>query len=97
MTTVTNPQGTSMSVTEKSKSPEVVAKSPGDSLIVVDLDRRYSKKQIKKLRQGRGKLMDRVAEMLAEMAAANTIPATAQPVVVVVREKSELGGWDLLG
>jgi hypothetical protein len=83
-----------MSVEKKADSSIAPSKAPND-LIVVDLEKRYTKKQIKKLRQGRGKLMDKVAEMLSEMAASNQIGAAAQPVIVVVREKSELG-WSLL-
>jgi len=61
------------------------------SLIVVDVDKRYSKKQIKKLREGRGKLMARVSELIEEMAAENALPPNAQPIVVIVREKRDRG------
>ncbi|HYI12092.1 MAG TPA: hypothetical protein VEK57_23770 [Thermoanaerobaculia bacterium] len=54
--------------------------------IVLDLGSR-SKKQIKKLRRGEGKLMDRVAMVVEELKSNGNISATAQPIVIVVRER----------
>lgn len=92
-----------MSISEKTKGAETAAAvathsnalTQVNSLVVVDLDKRYTKKQIKKLREGRGKLMTDVSEIIQEMAAENALPSFAQPIVIVVREK--LDGWDLLG
>lgn len=56
------------------------------SPIVIDLGRRRRKK-VKQLREGRGSLMDDVGGVLEELRAAGAIGASAQPVVIVVREK----------
>lgn len=55
--------------------------------IVIDLGKK-KRKQVRKLRRGKPSgLMDRVHEVLAELAEANGIKAGTQAVVVVVREK----------
>ena len=61
----------------------------GQELIVVDLNKRQTKKRIKQLRKGRGKLLGQIGEVISELQEAGTIGADAQPVVVVVREKAE--------
>jgi hypothetical protein len=59
----------------------------GENLpVVVDMGRK-PRKQIKQLREGRGKLLLQVNDVLAELRSAGSISATAQPVVVVVRQK----------
>lgn len=55
--------------------------------IVVDLGRKR-RKQIKQLRRGAGKLMDEVNGCMEELRTAGTVSASAQPVVIVVREKT---------
>ena len=54
--------------------------------VVVDLGR-HRRKRVRDLRRGKGKLMDDVSSALDELRAAGTIPADAQAVVVVVRQK----------
>ncbi len=54
--------------------------------IVVDIGKKR-RKQIKRLREGRGKLMDEVTGLLEELRSAGSISSSAQPVVVVVRQK----------
>lgn len=57
--------------------------------VVLDLGRK-SKKKIKALRKGKqGKLMAQVAEAIAQLKAEGVVAANAQPIVVVVRERSE--------
>src|SRR4051794_7697741 len=63
-------------------------------LVMVELDRRQSRKQIKRLRKGRGKLVGRIEDIVDELTRAGTVKAGAQPVVVVVREKAQLP-WPL--
>jgi uncharacterized membrane protein (UPF0127 family) len=58
--------------------------------IVVDIGSR-SRKQIKQLRKGKGKLMDKVNECLGELKASGSISTAVQPVVIVVKEKATLG------
>src|SRR5262245_6059279 len=59
-------------------------------LVVVDLGKRQSPKQVKRLRKGRGKLVRRIDDIVGELIEAGTIKASAQPVVIVVRERTPL-------
>jgi Family of unknown function (DUF6200) len=72
---------------EGAKRTEAV-RSDGTSagVVVVDLGR-HKRKEIKRLRQGTGKLMDDVRDTIAELRANGTISGTAEPVVLIVREK----------
>lgn len=58
----------------------------GNSPIVVDIGKK-PKKQIKQLREGRGKLMEEVTRVIAELQIAGSVGPSAQPVIVVVRQK----------
>lgn len=55
--------------------------------IVVDLGKK-PRKQIKKLTEGTGKLLDEVDKVIQELKVAGKISGTAQPVVIVVKEKA---------
>jgi hypothetical protein len=57
-------------------------------LLVVDFGKRQSEKRVKQLRKGRGKLVGRVDQIVAELVEAGAIDRDAQPVVIVVREKA---------
>jgi hypothetical protein len=59
----------------------------GEQVLVVDVEKRQSRKKVKKLRQGRGPLMDKVYDVLDELRAGGVIEDQVQPVVFVVREK----------
>ena len=61
-----------------------------DAPVILDLGQR-SKKLVKHLRRGEGKLMDRISIVMEELKKKGTISPTAQPVVLVVREKREKG------
>jgi len=61
-------------------------------LLVVDLGK-HGRKQIKRLRRGEGKLVDEVQQCVHELRSAGTIAESAQPVVIVVREKPPRFGW----
>jgi hypothetical protein len=54
--------------------------------IVVDLGKK-SRKQIRQARQGNGKLMDEMKGVLDELRGSGALAATAQPVLVIVRQK----------
>jgi hypothetical protein len=58
------------------------------SLLVVDLDKRQSRKKVKALREGRGKLFKRIEGIVADLVAEGTIKAGSQPVVIIVREEA---------
>jgi hypothetical protein len=61
-----------------------------DAPVILDLGQR-SKKQVKRLRHGEGKLMDRISIVMEELKKNGTISQSAQPIVLVVREKREKG------
>ncbi len=56
------------------------------SPVILDMGKK-NRKQIKKLKTGSGKLMERVKGTLAELHAQNAISEGAQPVIVIVRQK----------
>ena len=56
------------------------------SPIVVDFGK-HKAKLVKQLRNGKGALVDQVNQTLDELRTAGTIAASAQPVIVVVRER----------
>jgi Family of unknown function (DUF6200) len=59
-------------------------------LVLVELGKLHSPKQIKRLRKGRGKLMKRIHSIVEELTEAGTVSAKAQPVVIIVREQAPL-------
>jgi hypothetical protein len=59
-------------------------------LVLVDLARRQTPRQLKRLRKGRGTLVTRIDEIVEELVQSGTVKANAQPVVIVVREKVSL-------
>jgi len=62
-------------------------KSTGQAPVVLDLGK-HRRKQIKKLREGSGKLMDDINGAIEELRTAGTLSASSQPVIVIVRQKS---------
>jgi len=71
----------------EARETEKHGKSP---LVVVELARRRSPDQVRRLRKGRGKLVRRIDDIVGELIEAGTIKASAQPVVIVVRERTPL-------
>jgi len=57
----------------------------GDVLLI-DLGK-HSKKQIKRLRKGTGKLIDEVHRCIQELRTTDAVSQSAQPVIVLVRQK----------
>jgi hypothetical protein len=62
-------------------------------LVVVELAKRRTPEQIRRLREGRGKLVRDIDEVVEELASSGTIKANAQPVVIVVRELAPPFPW----
>jgi len=56
-------------------------------MIVVDLGTKTSK-QVKRLRKGQGRLMDKVKQCLEELRASGKISGTVQPVIFIVEEEA---------
>lgn len=80
MATVTNPKGAS--------------DRPAPSPVIIEVGER-SKKQINKIRQGRGQIMKDIDRAMAGLRSAGDVPEDAQVVIVVVREgpKSSDSCW----
>jgi hypothetical protein len=55
-------------------------------ILLIDLGK-HSKKQIKRLRRGTGKLIDEVQRCMQELRTNGTVSESAQPVLMLVREK----------
>jgi len=60
--------------------------------VFIDLGKKR-KKDVRQLRKGGGKLVQTIDETLEELRNAGTIGASAQTVVVVVRQKSRPRFW----
>ena len=58
--------------------------------MIFDLGLR-SKKQVKRLRHGDGKLMDGINNVIEELKKKDKIALNAQPIVIIVRERREKG------
>lgn len=74
----------------KAAAPAAVAATPEvREPIIIDMGKK-KRRQVRKLRKGRDcTLMERIKEAIAEGIAAKAIPANAQPVIVVVKEKKK--------
>jgi Family of unknown function (DUF6200) len=68
-------------------------KASKPQLVVVELAKRRSSEQVRRLRKGRGKLIEDIDDAVAELVDAGTIKADAQPVVIVVREAELSLSW----
>ncbi|WGF87511.1 DUF6200 domain-containing protein [Marinivivus vitaminiproducens] len=75
-----------VTATKKEAPAEVEAIS---ELCVVDLGE-HSRRAVKKLRRGEGRLTDKVEDAILSLREEGIIGANAQAVVVVVREESRL-------
>jgi hypothetical protein len=61
-------------------------------IVVVDFGKRQSRKQVKQLRKGHGKLMARIDDVVNELTRNSTLDSsnTSEVIVVVVREREDL-------
>ena len=73
-------------------SAETSDQSSIAELCVVDLGE-YSRRSVKRLRRGHGRLMDKVEDAILSLREEGILSANAQAVVVVVREEPSLGGF----
>ncbi len=62
--------------------------------LLIDLGK-CKRKQVKKLRKGEGKLMDKVNEAIDELKASEAIAENAQPIIIVVKEKKRKQKWGI--
>ena len=64
------------------------ATQDNDAPVVLDLGKK-SRKLIRRLRKGRGKLMERVTGVIEDLKADGSINAAAQPVIIVIRQRAK--------
>jgi hypothetical protein len=64
------------------------------TMVVLDLGKK-KRRDIKRLRKGRGRLMDRLNETLDGLKDEGTIAESSQPVVVIIRERPRRKGFRL--
>ena len=64
--------------------------SEEQAIMVVELRKKFKKKDVKRLRKGRGKLMRRVEDLVEDLQAEDALEG---PVVIVVREKRKKRRW----
>jgi hypothetical protein len=67
---------------EKAAAHDIKPGSP----VIVDLGKK-SRKQIRQMRNGTGKLLDEVQEVVDHLKAEGTVDKNAQPIVIVVRQR----------
>lgn len=73
----------------KAKTPAAASSEQNDNLIVVNVGKKYKRKHIRRLRKGRGKIMDRVEELVAGLREEQALAPGAQPLIIVVRQKKK--------
>jgi len=71
-------------------------KKSSGSLVVVELAKRRSAEQVRRLRKGHGKLVSDIDEVVNELVEAGTIKADTPPVVIVVRQSGASLLWSSL-
>lgn len=79
-----------MSTTQTKSSTTAAKEAPPP--VVIDLGK-YKRKRVRRLRKGKGRLMDRALDAVDDLRDAGQIAEDAQPVIVVVRQKRRNKGW----
>jgi hypothetical protein len=82
---------------ELERNAEKTAAGAPSCLVVVDYGKRQSRKKIRQLRKGKGKLREGIDELVAELIESKRIDSLAQPIVIIVREKQKRGYWPFRG
>jgi hypothetical protein len=72
------------------KDPHDARATEGSSPVIVDLGKQ-PRRRIKRLLRGEGKLMGDIRDCIAELRRGDKIASTAEPVIVVVRQKRAKG------
>lgn len=76
-------------------SPEAPANAEEKNLVIVDLGKK-KRGNVKKLRKGRGALVDQVRGSVEDLMEDGVLNADAQVVVVVVEQKPKRRKWPRL-
>jgi len=82
-----------MSTTEAKSTTKAEAKE-APAPVVVDLGK-YKRKRVRRLKKGKGRLMERALDVVDDLRDAGQIAEDAQPVIVLVRQKrrSKMKWW----
>lgn len=72
------------------KTSEAEAEA-GNEICVLDMGSQ-SRKRIRRLRRGKGKLLNKVEQAIEELQAHGTLTPSVQTVVVVVKEEASIAG-----
>jgi hypothetical protein len=64
-------------------------------MLVVDIGKKQSKRRIRQLRKGYGRLFDKISATVADLKTEGAIKENVQPLVIVVRKKEarKILGW----
>jgi hypothetical protein len=83
--------------TESSANPvrQSEKKSAKSQLVVVELAKARSTEQVRRLRKGRGRLVEDIEDAVEQLIKSGTIKAENPPVVIVVREAAVPLLWAL--
>jgi hypothetical protein len=73
-----------------------VASEDRPTPLILDLGK-HKKKSVKQLRNGKGKLLDEAMDSIEELQRVGTIPHSAQPVFIIVREKQKSTMFPMMG
>ena len=89
---MTTPAESATKIVAKPIAADTTAAEP----LIIDMGKK-SRKQVRRAREGTGKLMDKINLMLEDLRAEGTIKADAQPVLIIVRQKprKKALGWPL--
>ena len=71
---------------------EASPENSGGRTLLVDLGKK-KRKQVRRLRKGRGKLTSKVNDLIADMTASGEISADSDTVIVVVEKKRSNRLW----
>lgn len=80
-----------MSVTTDVKGKAPKESDEGGVVCVVDLGE-HSRRRVRQLRRGEGRLMEKVEDAVASLTSNGVLSASAQTVVIVVRQEPSLQG-----
>jgi paraquat-inducible protein B len=64
--------------------------------LILDLGKK-KRKSVKQLRNGKGKLLAEALDSIEELQRVGTIPKSAQPVILIVRERPKSNMFSILG
>lgn len=76
--------------TDKDEATGQAEETNDRTYCVVDLGTQ-SRKRIRRLKRGRGKLMGKIENILEDVSSEGVVPAGASAVVVIVKQKASLG------